>query len=541
MTYYSKRQLEALGEPLGESVTRKEGGRIVYGGGGSGGGGSPGPQTNTTYSSNVPEYARPYVENMLQSAQTQIYNDDMTSFRPYQPYSSDVNNYFAGFSPLQQTAQQSAYNLQTPSQFGLASGLAGTAGVQALGAQDQAGFLGNEALGYGAAGQMYGGIGAEQALQRAQQTGMQAGMYGGLGAGYGAQAAGLAPTAQAFGQEAADIGMGGLGYGALGAGYGGRGAMAAEQGFGAGEQFARQATDPRATEAYMSPYMQNVVDYQKSQALRDFQIGQGMRGAQAVGKGAFGGSRQAIVEAEAERALGSQLQGIAAQGSQKAFEDAQRQQQFGAQLGLQGLQAGYGGLGLGMQGAGVGLSGLGTALQGQQGRMQGLGQAGQFYGQGMQGAQTGLQGVSAQQAAGQLGLQGTAQGMQGAGVGLQGVQGALGAGQYGLQGLGQATQAAGALGQLGTQQLGADTSIIGTQSQMGAQQQGLEQQKINQAIQDYATAQQYPMMQLAQLNAMLRGLPLQQSTTQQYQAQPNIAQQGLGLGLGALGAVKAFG
>ena len=38
MTYYSRRQLEALGEPLGESVTRKEGGRIIYGGGGSGGG-----------------------------------------------------------------------------------------------------------------------------------------------------------------------------------------------------------------------------------------------------------------------------------------------------------------------------------------------------------------------------------------------------------------------------------------------------------------------------------------------------------------------
>jgi hypothetical protein len=478
---------------------------------------------------------------MLQSAQTQIYNDDMTSFRPYQPYSSDVNNYFAGFSPLQQTAQQSAYNLQTPGQFGLASGLAGTAGVQALGAQDQSGFLGGEALGYGATGQMYGDIGAQQALQRAQQTGRQAGMYGGMGAGFGAQAAGLAPQAQAYGQGAADIGMGGLGYGAMGAGLGGRGAMAAEQGFGAGEAFAQQATDPRATEAYMSPYMQNVVDYQKSQALRDFQIGQGLRSAQAVGKGAFGGSRQAIVESEAERALGSQLQGIAAQGSQKAFEDAQRQQQFGAQLGLQGLQAGYGGLGLGMQGAGVGLSGLGTAMQGQQAGLQGLGQAGQFYGQGIQGAQAGLQGVGAQQAAGQLGLAGTAQGMQGAGYGLQGVQGAIGAGQYGLQGLGQATQAAGALGQLGTQQLGADTSIIGTQSQMGAQQQSLEQQKINQAIQDYATAQQYPMMQLAQLNAMLRGLPLQQSTTQQYQAQPNIAQQGLGLGLGALGAVKAFG
>jgi len=29
---YSRRELYAMGEPLGESVTRKEGGRIIYGG-----------------------------------------------------------------------------------------------------------------------------------------------------------------------------------------------------------------------------------------------------------------------------------------------------------------------------------------------------------------------------------------------------------------------------------------------------------------------------------------------------------------------------
>ena len=356
MTYYSRRQLEALGEPLGESVTRKEGGRIIYGGGGSGGG-SPPPSQTTTYSSNVPEYARPYVENMLQSAQTQIYNPDMTSFRPYKPYSSNVEDYVAGFSPLQQSAQQSAYYMQAPQQFETGTGLATASGLGSLGLAGQAA--------------------------------------------------------------------------------------------GTGQQYAQQVTNPAATQAYMSPYMQNVVDYQKMQALRDYQIGQPVRRAQAVGAGAFGGSRQAIAEAEAERNLMSQLQGITATGSQKAFEDAQRQQQFGAQLGLQGLQAG-------------------------------------------------------------------------------------------MQGMGQAGQAASTLGQLGGAQFGTERDIIGLQSQLGGQQQALEQRKIDQAIQDYATAQQYPFMQLGLMNAMLRGLPLQQATTQQYQAQPGIAQQTLGLGLGALGAYKAF-
>jgi hypothetical protein len=526
-----KRKLLPLSGPMGG------------GGKGGGGGGSPGPQqvTSTTTSSNIPEYARPYVENMLQSAQAQIYNDDMTSFRPYEAYSSDPNKYFAGFSPMQQEAQQAAYNLQTPGQFGLGSELAGQAGIQSLGAQQQANFLGNQALGYGQAGSMYGGAGAEQAMQAAQRAQQQAQMYGRQGAGYGAAAAGLSPQAQMYGQQAADIGMGGLGFGAMGAGYGGRGAQAAEQGFGAGAQFAQQATDPRATQAYMSPYMQNVVDYQKSQALRDFGIGQGMRQAGAVAKGAFGGSRQAIENAEAQRNLNSQLQGIEATGAQKAFEDAQRQQQFGANLGLQGLQAGYGGLGIGMQGAQTGLQGLGTAMQGQQAGLAGLGQAGSLLGQGMQGAGVGLSGVGQQLGAGQLGLQGTAQGIQGAQAGLQGVQGATQAGQYGLAGLGQGIQAGSALGNLGGQQLGAQQNIINTQSTLGGQQQAMEQQKINQAIQDFATQQQYPFMQLGMLNNLLRGLPMQSMSTQQYQAAPSMLTQGLGAAGTLAGAYKAFG
>ena len=448
-----------------------DGGVLRTGGGGSGGGG---PSTTYSQTSNIPEYARPYVENMLQSAQTQVYNDDMTSFRGYQPYSTDVNNYFAGFSPLQQSAQQAAWNMQVPGQYGLASGLAGAAGIGSLGAQENAGMLGTEALGYGQAGSMYGGQGAQQAMQAARETGAQAAGYGGMGSMYG--------------QQAADM---------------------AQQGYGAGARYAAQATSPEATQAYMSPYMQNVVNYQKGQALRDYEMAAPYRAAKAVGAGAFGGSRQAIEAAEAQRSLMSQLQGIEATGAQEAFKNAQAQQQFGAQLGLQGLQAGYQGTGMGIQGA-----------------------------------QTGLQGVGAQQAASQLGLAGTAQGIQGAQAGLQGIQGAIGAGQYGLAGLGQATQAAGALGQLGTQDLAAQQSIANLQNTFGAQQQALEQSKINQAIQDYAIQQQYPMMQLGFLSNMLRGLPMQAQTTQLYQAQPSTLQQGIGLlGAGAslYGAGRAGG
>jgi hypothetical protein len=281
--------------------------------------------------------------------------------------------------------------------------------------------------------------------------------------------------------------------------------------------------------------MQNAVDYQKSQAIRDFDIGLQAQKAQAVGKGAFGGSRQAIVEAEGRRSLGNQLAGIQATGTQKAFEDAQRQQQFGAQLGLQGLQTGYGGLGLGMQGAETGLRGLGTAMQGQQAGLQGLGQAGSLYGQGIQGAQAGLQGVGAQQAAGQLGLQGTAQGMQGAGYGLQGVQAATGAGQLGLQGLGQATQAATALGQLGQTQFGQEQAISAEQQKVGAIQQAQAQQGLDLAYQDFLKQRNYPYQQLAFQSDMLRGLPLSQASQSMYTAPPSMGSQLGGLGMSALG------
>lgn len=320
-------------------------GRRTYNfGGGGGGGGQPTQTTNVN--TNVPEYARPYVENMLEAGQRQLFNtsgNTITGFREYTPYSNDPTKYFAGPSSLQQSTYGEAGQMQTPGEYGMATGMGGLAALGQL---------------------------------------------------------------------------------------------------GAGQQFQRMATDPRSIQGYMSPYMQNVVDTQKTAALRDFQVAQPMRQAQAVQRGAFGGSRSAIENAEAQRNLNSQLQSIQATGTQKAFEDAQRQQQFGANLGLQGLAG--------------------------------------------------------------------------------------------------ASQTAGMLGQLGGARQQADLARMGFQNQLGGQQQQFQQGIINQAVQDYATQQQYPIMQLGVMSNLLRGLPMQSSSTQMYQAQPSGAQQMLGMGMGALGAYKAF-
>jgi hypothetical protein len=337
------------------------------------GGGST-QSTGTTYTSNIPEYAKPYVETMLGATQKQLFtgNDtedggyNITGFKPYQPYSTNASDYIAGFSPLQQQAQKTVGGMQTPGQFGAASDITG------------------------------------RGIMGAAQVGQQAGSLYGLG------------------NAAA----------------------------GAGNQYAQQATDPYAMAAYMSPYMQNVLQGQQNEAIRQSEMQKMGNQAQAVQAGAYGGSRQALVESERQRNLGTQLGGIQAQGLQNAFQNAQQAQQYGAGLNLQGLQAGAG-----------------------------------MYGQG----------IGAQQAA-----------------------------------IGQVMQGAGQYAGLGAQELQAQQGIANLQNQFGAQQQSQEQQKINQSIQDYANAQQYPLMQLGTMSNMLRGLPMQAQTSQQYVAAPNAITQGIG-------------
>jgi len=551
-----------------------------------GGGGSSSPSKSTVTQTNIPEYARPYAEEMLGRAQALT---DINQ-NPFQAYTGQR---FAGFSPMQAQAFQQLSQQQVAPQLTDASNIAYTAAGQALGAQPVSQALQQTALGYGQAGAGYGGAasqlglaGAQQAQMAAQQaqrqaglyglmgsqygaqgaqqagqvagiTGQQAGMYGGLGAGYGGAAAGLAPQAQQYGGTAAGLGMQGVGIGGLGI-------QAAGQGFGAGRAYQQMATSPEAQQAYMSPYMQNVVEQQQKDAVRQAEIARQTTQAQAARVGAFGGSRSAIVEAENQRNLQDRLAQIQAAGSQQAFQQAQQAQQFGAGLGIQGLQAGY-------QGLQTGLAGTAQGIQGQQAGLAGLGQAGQLYGLGMTGAGLGLQGIGQQIAAGQLGLAGTAQGMQGAGLGLQGVgqqiaggqlglqgtqagiagqqagiQGAqagmqgvgqaVGAGQYGLQGAQTAISGAGQLGQLGQTQYAQEMGITDALQKYGALQQQQQQQALDFAYQQYLAQQQYPYQQLSYMSDLLRGVPSTQSAQYMYQQQPAVAPQLLGAGLSAYGA-----
>ena len=196
-------------------------------------------------------------------------------------------------------------------------------------------------------------------------------------------------TGMASGAAQGAVGTAGtaLGYGQTGASYG-------QQATGAGQQYANMATDPSQMQAYMSPYIQQSLAPQlallnQQQALQGQQI-QG----QATGQGAFGGNRATLAQGLNAQNFDLARQQAIGQGYNTAFTNAQQAQQFGANLGLQGLQ---------------------TGIQGAQAGLQGVAGAQNAYGMGLQGANT----------LGQLG-----QNQYNQQMGIAGLQNQLGTQQY---------------------------------------------------------------------------------------------------------------
>jgi hypothetical protein len=447
--------------------------------------GGGGPSSSTVTQSTIPEEFYPQITGLLNAAGSNLFEGyratpdgpfTITGIKPFQAYGTQAyqqsgmpggGEAVAGYNPnniayaqqLQQNALGTAGWLGSPTggqQF--INEEYGTAGNLIKGMGRGGANAAAQAMGYGGQGAGAGALG--------QQLGTQGGAYyGGLGAGYGGAAAELAPFAEQFAGQAA----------------------------GTGDMYEQMATDPAAYQRFMSPYMQQVVAQQQEGARRQADISGEQRKAAAARAGAFGGARQAIENAEANRALQSQLAGIEAKGLQDAYTQAQGNILNRSQLGLQGLA----------------------------GAQQGLGQAGQLYGMGMQGAGMGLQGLQQQ-------LAGTAQGMQGAQAGLQGVQTGLGA--YGLMG-----QAGQQLAGITGDRMRDIMSIGQYQYGLGEQQRALEQQAINQQIQNWAMSQQAPMQALTQYNALLRGFVTPGQTVTQYQASPPITSQLAGLGTAGFG------
>ena len=483
---YSRRQLYAMGEPIGDSATyRKADGGLILGSGGGGGGSSNGNSTSTnTNMTELPEWARGYAKDTLyQASQLTDINKN-----PYQTYDQ---NRIAGFSPLQEQAQQGAANMRPDASLGTGTDMATAAGMGALGTSYQGSSYGN---------------------QFKAPSDYQAGQFGNQF---------QAPQ--------------NLGYSAN--------TFQANQ-MGPAQQVSTQSfNQPGSAADYMNPYMQNVVDIQKREAQRQSGVQGTQQQAQAAQTGALGGGRDAIMRAERERNLNQQMGDIQATGSNAAFQNAQQQFNTEQQARLAAQQANQ------QAGLTVGGQNLGALQQTSLANQNARNQAAQFgAGQGLQAAGLGAQyGLSGQQLGEQSRQYGAGQGLQAAGLSAQYGQGAnqlneqskqYGAG-LGLQGLQTGLQAAGQLGQLGQAQYGQQMGINQLQNQYGGQQQALAQQGLSQGYQDFLNQQNYPYKQIGFMSDLIRGLPLgQQSTAQMYQAPPSMMQNVAAAGMGAYGLSK---
>jgi hypothetical protein len=239
---------------------------ILRGGDGDGGGGG-GTQTSTSYSTNLPEYAQPYYQELLKQTGKEVFETDGSgTVTGMKPASNLPLQSVSGFNPLQTQVQQSVAGMQRPGEFG----------------QSSQGLTAGQQLGYGTALQ---GLG-------------QAFMYN-------------PQSAQTFGSAQAS--------------------------------------------QYMNPFQQNVTNIALREAMQKGQMDKNAGMLGSIGRGTFGGARQALLQAEQGRGLNQQLADIQFRGSQEAYNNAQaqfnadqqRQQQaqqyaatLGSQLGLAGMQGG---------------------------------------------------------------------------------------------------------------------------------------------------------------------------------------------------------
>jgi len=245
--------------------------------GGSSGGGGGGSQTSTSYSTNLPEYAKPYYEELLKQGGKQTYTTDaegkVTGVKGMPTYTGDR---IAGFTPGQESIQREVAGMTLPGGFGAAST----------------------------------GLGTGQAM------------------GFGAGAAGLG---QAFGYSPMAVSGG--------------------------------TFDAPAASYYMSPYQTGVTDIAVAEARKQAELDKSAGALGAIGRGTFGGARQALLQAEQGRGAAQNISNIRARGQQEAFMSAQQQferdqarRMQAAQLGQQAQQYQAG------LGKDIGLAGLTTGI-----------------------------------------------------------------------------------------------------------------------------------------------------------------------------------
>ena len=84
-------------------------------------------------------------------------------------------------------------------------------------------------------------------------------------------------------------------------------------------------TGQGTAQQYMNPYLQQALDPQLAEARRQSQITQTQNAGKLTGAGAYGGGRQAIMDAETQRNLATNLADITGRGYMNAYDKAMQQ------------------------------------------------------------------------------------------------------------------------------------------------------------------------------------------------------------------------
>ena len=411
--------------------------------------------------SNIPDYAKPYFTNIMTRAQEE-------SNRPYEAYGGER---IAKFTPAQEQIQQNVLAMGAPAQFGTGSALALQAGRGALDlnydtGQFNAGYDPSQFTSGFNPGQFSGGYDPSQFTSSFNPGEFSVRGLGNLGNVRDATAERIQADKMNAAQTQFQANL---------------------------ERFQMAAPDrfnQAQAEQYMSPYIRNVLDTQKREAMRDARQGQVVQDLGAARQGTYGGSRQLLAGLERERNLGQQLGDIEARGLQAAFESSQGQfeRDRAAQMAAQqaNLQAA-----LGVQELGT-TTGLQVALANlsneQQARVQNM--AAENQARGMN-AENALRAALANQQA-DIGVRG------------QNLQGAM-----------------------QTQQLGLEAQRLGEQSRQFGSTQGLEAQRLREQSNQFGSTQR---LEAQRLNDLARQFGSQQGIEAQRlgeQSRQFGSQQGL--------------
>ena len=473
---------------------------------GKGGGGGGGPTESTVTQTNLPDYVEPYFKRLLERTESE-------SRRSYQPYKGDR---LAGSSADIRAAEEATRRMAQQGTPYIGEAMDTTrAGIQAA---------------YGAAGYRPGQF--TMPGQGITQFTGPAGVTQFTGPSGPAQLSQIRSQVQQFS---------------------GPSAVSQFSQVGPSGEF-----DAAAAQKYMDPYMQQVVDVQKQKAIQDAAKAQSGRAAQAIGAGAFGGSREGIVQAEAAKSLQEQLGDIQAIGSQQAFKQAQEQferdraarmgqeqQRFQIEQSQEQAVRRFEDMGFSREQAQEQVfrqmeQQRQAQEQAQADLVSRFEEAGFSREQAQESAQRQMEQQrfeteKARESAIQARYNQLLQAQQAQ------EQARLAGAQFGLEGLKTGMAGAEQLAELGAKGQGLTIEQLRNLEQVGKAEQARRQQALDMAYQDYMRQRDYPREQLQFYSSILRGVPVSPSQEQATYQQVNPLQQLLGTGLAGLSLYKGLG